>query len=61
MATRKELILHIDHHNDNIRHLLLDDLFINSDFLTMKDIIFIVNTQVTLIQSHCADLMDMEK
>ncbi|MBA7478798.1 hypothetical protein ES707_14226 [subsurface metagenome] len=61
MITRKEHLSHIDHHTDNIRHLLLDDLFINSDFLTMTDIIFIVNSQVTLIQSHTAELLEMEK
>lgn len=60
MSNKKKLLDHIEHNATNIRHLLVDDYFINSDFFTIEDIRFLVNAQVTLILSHVKELQERE-
>jgi len=61
MSTRKQHLDRIEHNATNIRHILIDDYFRNSDFFTEEDIRFLVNTQITLILSHTQELQEMEK
>jgi len=57
---RKYFLDHIEHNANNIRHLLIDDYFLTSDFFTIEDIRFLVNTQITLILSHIEELREFE-
>ena len=57
---RKFFLDHIEHNANNIRHLLIDDYFLTSDFFTIEDIRFLVNTQITLILSHIEELREFE-